>query len=190
MPHHINKISGGLYGLLKDVRSTCFHIDHDAPKIFVQAWVLSMLDYCNSLLYGSAQYELDKLQRVHNMACRVVYNLRKFDHVTANMRNLCWLGIYEHITYKLALLMFKINKKGAPKYVCDLVTSNNAAKCKLRSASTSTFKPIFCKSTLSMKSSFASVGARTWNGLPSDIRYDGDKETFKKKLETHIHSAV
>ena len=62
--HHINKISGDLYGLLKDVRSICLHINQGTTKILVQALVLSKLDYCNSLLSGSAQYKLDKLQRV------------------------------------------------------------------------------------------------------------------------------
>ena len=130
--HYINKIIVGLYGLLKDVRSIYFHINQDTVKILIQALVLSKLNYCNSLLSGSAQFELDKLQRVQNMACRVVYNFRKYDHVTANVRNLHWLWICECISYKRALLMFKINKKEVPKYLCDLVTSNSAAKHKLR----------------------------------------------------------
>ena len=184
--HHISKISGGLYCLLKDLGSIHLHINQNTVNMLVQALVLSKLDYCNSLLSGSAQYVLDKFQRVKNMACRLVYNLRKYDHVTANMRNLYWLRICKHITYKLASLMFKFNKKEAPKYLCDLVTSNSAAKCKLRSASTSLFKPIFCKSTLSMSSSFASVGPRTWNRLPSDIRNESHEEVSKKKLKNHL----
>ena len=107
--HHISKISGVLYGLLKDVRSIHLHIKQDTVKILVQALVLSKLDYCNSLLSISAQYKLDKLQRVQNMASRKVYNLRKYDHFTANMRNLHWLKIHEHITFNLVSLMFKIN---------------------------------------------------------------------------------
>ena len=127
--HHINKISGGLYGLLKDVRSIHLHSNQDTAKILVQALVLSKFEYYNSPLSGSAKYELDKLQRVQSIAHRVVYNLGKYDHIIANMRNLHWLRIHECITYKLASLMFKINKKEAPKYLCDLVTSNSAAKC-------------------------------------------------------------
>ena len=48
--HHINNINGGLYGLLKDVKSICLHINQDTAKILVQALVLSKLDYCNSLI--------------------------------------------------------------------------------------------------------------------------------------------
>ena len=48
--HHIKKISGGQYGLLKDVRSIHLHINWYTVKILVQALVLSKLDYCNSLI--------------------------------------------------------------------------------------------------------------------------------------------
>ena len=75
--HHINKISGGLFSLLKDVRSIHLHINYDTAKILVQALVLFKLEYCNSLVSGSAQYKLDKLQRAQNITCRVVYNLKK-----------------------------------------------------------------------------------------------------------------
>ena len=44
-PHHINKTNGGLYGLLKDVRSIHLHIYQDAAKILVQGLVLSKFDY-------------------------------------------------------------------------------------------------------------------------------------------------
>ena len=51
------------------------HIDMDTTKIIKQALVMSKLDYCNSLLAGTAGYQLDKLQCIQNMAYRVITNL-------------------------------------------------------------------------------------------------------------------
>ena len=42
--------------------------DQDRVKIVVQALIMSKLDYCNSLIIGSAEYQLDRLQRIQNMA--------------------------------------------------------------------------------------------------------------------------
>ena len=46
-------------------------------NIIIQALVVSKLDYCNLLLAGTAGYQLDKLQHIQNMACRVITNLNK-----------------------------------------------------------------------------------------------------------------
>ena len=38
----------------------------------VNAFVIPQLDYCNSVLYGLPKSQLDKLQRVQNVAARLV----------------------------------------------------------------------------------------------------------------------
>ena len=66
---HINKICGQLFGILKNIQKLRCHLDEDTAKTVVQALILSKL---HSALVGSASYQLNKLQRVQNMACRVV----------------------------------------------------------------------------------------------------------------------
>ena len=68
-----------------------------AQKIIIQALVLSKVDHCNSLLAGTAGYQLDKLQHIQNMACIIIINLRKYDHISENMMTLYWLRIHERI---------------------------------------------------------------------------------------------
>ena len=43
--------------------------------------VTSRIDYCNSLLYGVPEYKTDRLQRVHNIAARIVTRSNP-DHIT------------------------------------------------------------------------------------------------------------
>ena len=43
----------------------------------VNAFVIPYLDYCNSVLYGLPKFQLDKLQRVQNVAARLVSGVRK-----------------------------------------------------------------------------------------------------------------
>ena len=59
--HHINKLTSQLYLSLCDIHSIRSHIDEDKAKIIIQAFIMSRLDYCNSVLLGSAEYQLDKL---------------------------------------------------------------------------------------------------------------------------------
>ena len=50
----------------------------------VNALVTSRLDYCNSLMHGTTQHSLDKLERVQNSAARLIVGTSKFDHKTKN----------------------------------------------------------------------------------------------------------
>ena len=73
----------------------------------MQALALNKLHYCNSLLMGMTGYNLDKLQKIQNMACRIVLKVRKYDYVSDHLSQLHWLKIRQCIIYKTLMLVFK-----------------------------------------------------------------------------------
>ena len=81
-------------------------MDRKIVQVVVQALVLTRIDYCNSLLMGSAEYQINKLQRVQNIACRVICSVRKFDSISHHLKDLQWLLVHEWIAYKICILMF------------------------------------------------------------------------------------
>ena len=91
--HHVNKLVSQLFYTLASNTRIHDKLDLESSKTIVQALVLSRLDYCNSPLAGSAQYQCDKLQCIENMAWRVVCRLKKFDHVTNSMESLHQLKV-------------------------------------------------------------------------------------------------
>ena len=66
----------------------------DACHAAVRSLVLSRLDYCNALLSGLNNRQLDRLQRVQNSAARVIYRVRQREHITPTLRTLHWLLRY------------------------------------------------------------------------------------------------
>ena len=76
----------------------------DATKTLACAFVLSRLDYCNSLLSNGPKYIIDKLQRVQNCAAPLIVKARKSDHITSIFKSLRWLPIEASIEYKLCVL--------------------------------------------------------------------------------------
>jgi archaellum biogenesis protein FlaJ (TadC family) len=72
-------------------------IDEDTAKMIGSSMVGSRLDYCNSLLYGTSNANIDKLQRVQNSLARVVKLRGKFDHATSILAELHWLKIQYRI---------------------------------------------------------------------------------------------
>ena len=115
----------------------------DITKIKIQALVVSKLDCCNSLLAGTAGYQLDKLQCIQNMACRIITNLLKYDHISENMITLNWLKISERIMFKTAQLVYKCRCGLVPKYLHELPKTNKTRT--LHTSYTTVMVPEFLK---------------------------------------------
>ena len=85
-----NQHTSSLYCTISNIAQIRHLIDRDTTKILMQALVLSRLDYCNSTFIRCTEYNLSKLQRVHNMAARVIFKLWKHDCITLHLSNLHW----------------------------------------------------------------------------------------------------
>ena len=57
------------------------HTDTCLP-VLVSALVLNRMDYCNSLLINLPLIDIQRLQSVQNAAARLIFNLRRCDHIT------------------------------------------------------------------------------------------------------------
>ena len=77
MKTHVSNLVRSANFELRRISSLRHLLSTDATKILVSAFVLSRLDYCNSLLFGCRQYLLNKLQKVQNNAARLVLRVSK-----------------------------------------------------------------------------------------------------------------
>ena len=68
------------------------HLTLDSTGCLVHTLVMGRVDYCNSLLYGPRN-NINKLQRVQNMAARLITNTPRFCHITPVLCQLHWLPI-------------------------------------------------------------------------------------------------
>ena len=83
--------------------------------------VLSRIDYCNSLLFGSTHDVTSHLQRIQNYAARVILRLPKSSSITTHLRSLHWLPVKVRSTYKIACLCYHCHSSTAPSYVADML---------------------------------------------------------------------
>ena len=61
---------------LRQIRSIRRSLRSDARKTLVNAFVMSRLDYCNSLCHGINEWQLKKLQPIQNAAASLVRDTR------------------------------------------------------------------------------------------------------------------
>ena len=68
-------------------------MDKKTAQVVVQTLVLLRIDYCNALMMGSAEYQINKLQRIQNMAFRVILSVRKYESISNHLKDLHWLHV-------------------------------------------------------------------------------------------------
>ena len=106
---------------LRRINSIRHYLSVQATKTLVSAFVLSRLDYCNSLLFGCPPYLLNRLQKLQNNAARLILKAPETDHITPHLRTLHWLPIDARIKYKLFSLYFDTITPPGPVYFSDLL---------------------------------------------------------------------
>jgi len=165
------------------------HIRHlltlDLAQTLACSLILSRIDYCNALLHGAPAATIHKLQRVRNNVAWIVVQAPKRSDAKPLLRRLHWLPVEQRITYKTAVLTFKIRNTATPAYLNRHIQSRDCVR-NLRSSGT----PLLARS--SWKTDFAVCGFRhsapaVWNSLSSKTVLDGSSLTlFKSRLRSHL----
>ncbi len=101
MKPHINNVCKSGYYHLRNISRIRKCLTKDSCVTLVHAFVTSRLDYCNTLLVGLPDCDINELQLLQNCYTR------KFDHITPVLFNLHWLRVKECISFKILLLTYK-----------------------------------------------------------------------------------
>ena len=85
----------------------------EMPRVLVAktaaaAHVRKWLDYFNSLLYGSMDRNLNRLQRAQNILAHVVLQATRSASATGLWQQLHWLPVWQRIIFKMATVTYKV----------------------------------------------------------------------------------
>ena len=122
MDDHITTVCKASYFHLKNIRSLKPYLSREALLTVTHSFITTRIDYCNGLLYGITEHNINRLQRVQNCAARLITNTKKYDHITPVLYTLHWLPIRQWVQYKILLLTYKAIKGLAPAYICELIS--------------------------------------------------------------------
>ena len=152
------------------------------------ALVLARLDYCNGVLAGLPASQLSRLQSVLHAAARLIYGVRRYDHVTPLLQQLHWLSVPERVTFKLCVMVYRCHHGMGPEYFSEdfKLVSEIQSRQRLRSASsTNVVVPATRRSSLGDRA-FPVAGARAWNALPASVTAAPSLSSFRRLLKTFL----
>ena len=135
MNAHISNIAWTCYFELR-LASIRRFLTSTATATLVSAFVLSRIDYCSSLLFGSSHDVISHFQRVQNYAARVILRLPMSSSLTTHLKSLHWLPVKVRSTYKIACLCFHCHSSTAPSYFADMLQKSDHTPATLATAHT------------------------------------------------------
>ncbi len=77
-------------------------------EVVIHAFIMSRLDYCNSLYYGVSHASISHLQLVQNAAARLLTGTRTFVSITPVLASLHWLPVKFRIQFNYYYLFLKV----------------------------------------------------------------------------------
>jgi hypothetical protein len=185
MKQHISKVRQTSFFHLRNISAIRKYISTDSCEKLIHAFVTSKLDYCNSLLINLSKCELSRLQKVQNVAARIVTRDNASQCAIPLFLSLHWLPIPLRAEYKLMLLVFKSLTGEGPAYLRSLL-SFYQPKDGLRSACQDLLQPRRFRLDSYGKRAFFHAAPAYWNTLPYEIRHAESTNGFKSDLKTHL----
>ena len=121
MNSHVSNIARTCYFELRRLASIRRFPISTATATLVSAFVLSRIDYCSSLLFGSTHDVTSHFKRIQNYATRVILCLLMSSRITTHLKSIHWLPVKVRSTYKIACLCYHCHSSTAPSCVVDML---------------------------------------------------------------------
>ena len=163
------------------------YLDVDSLKMLVNNYVITRLDYCNSLYHELPAYLLKGIQRVFNRAARLIVNKPPWERITPVLIGLHWLPVKARIIFKICVLTYLAVNEGVPKYLKEhLVSFSINSEIVLRH-SADKHRLLEPRANLELgKRAYEYAAPRLYNSLPNSVKESSNVNIFRKKLKTYI----
>ena len=135
------------------------------------------------------EYQNSRLQRMFNIAARILTLSPMFNNITPVLVELHWLPIVQRIEYKILLTTFKAVQGIAPQYICELLKSKPNPRA-LRSSEAHLLAVPSTRTKTYGDRAFAAAAPKLWNKLPDGLRAFTEINAFKRELKTFLFKSA
>jgi len=114
---HVSTVARSCNYHAQDIRHIRHLLTTELAQTLACSLILSRIDYCNAVIHGTSTGTIQKLQRVEYSAARIVLQASRRSHAKPLLHQLHWLPVQQWITYKLAVLTYKVRSTPTPVYL-------------------------------------------------------------------------
>jgi len=120
---------------------------------------------------------------VQNAAARLIYRLRRCDHINDALVNIHWLRIADRVQYKTVVLVYKVLHGQAPHYLGPLTrVADLPGRPALRYAGSNRLRVPYVRLSTIGRRVFPVAGPQVWNNLPEHATSADSLRTFCSRI--------
>ena len=161
------------------------HLSPDILRILVQTHVFPHFHYCSSVWGGATQNRLDRVQKVLNLAARLVSGLRRYDHISPTLVALGWPGVKEMVARRDAVNIYRgLHVAAAPASLRAMVRPRSAVSAR-RTRATAAGAAVLELPRFRLTAArrlFPYRAAAAWNELPRDVTDSASRRRLTSSL--------
>lgn len=181
---HVNNLIKRSYVCLKLLYANKHILNFKTRKKLCETIILPIFYYCFTMYYPFLDtVNKKRIQKAQNTCCRLIYDLRKYDHISEKFAELNWLKIDS--TWKLHFLVFvhRICITSSPTCLrAKLITRNQSHDLNIRHFDNFTMPH---HSTTMFQKSFTYNAVKLYNSLNSEFK-KLSIPTFRKHLKLFL----
>ena len=186
MKNQVTSLCKAAHFHLRNIGRIRKSITYEACEKLIHALITSRLDYCNATLYGVTDGQHQRLQKMFNIAARILTLTPPSEDIeTVLLETLHWLPVEQRIQYKILLLTFKVLHGLAPQYLSELLKLQVTERDTRQTDTNRLHQPVMNTRTLGDRA-FVAAAPTLWNSLPVKTRLVDSIDTFKKQTKTHL----
>lgn len=183
--NHVNDITAKAWTRLNLMRALKFRISRKALEQMYVAFILPLLEYCDSVWDNCSAETKNKLEAVHIEAARVITGATKLCSIEKLLADLGWESLQDRRNKHKLVIFYKIVNHIAPNYLSDLVPplTHETNRYNLRNAND--IRNFHANTNLYYNSFFPST-IRAWNNLSEETKQVTTVSAFKYRLNSDL----
>lgn len=178
---HINSIIRKAYGLIKNLYANRHYLNKKLKIMLCNSIILSQFNYCD-IVYGPCLDLItsSRIQKVQNSCIRLIFGLRRRDHVSSFTNEIKWLKMHYRRELHIATFTHKLLITQTPIYLVEkLMVRHQAHSRNLRYLNQLTMPQ---HTSAFYERSFSYYAVTVYNSFPDEIKRLS-LNTFKYKTK-------
>lgn len=184
---HVSHLVSKAFSFLKLIYNNRHILSIKMKRNLCESLVLSHFNYCD-FIYGPclSKEDRDRIQKVQNSCCRLIYGIRKYDHISHKLKECNWLNMENRRQLHLGSFTHKLLNNSLPPGLLHKFIPRSGIHAKnIRKKSTLTMPQ---HKTAMFQRSFIFNAIRMYNHLPDEFKLFNINK-FKYKLKNYLFHA-